>query len=112
MLHVPPPNADLAEIAALLGDDNARILVRTFLREYPLLLRQLATGDRRTQHRIAHSLKSNARVIGARDLSARMAAFEARLSSDAGADIDASELAEISTSFDAASEPLRTYVGP
>ena len=32
---LPPPNDALAELAAVLGPDNVRTLVRTFLRELP-----------------------------------------------------------------------------
>ena len=71
MPDVPPPNPDLADLAGLLGEENVRTLVRTFLREYPLLLAEMKAGDRKTRHRVVHSLKSNSRVIGARDLSTR-----------------------------------------
>ncbi len=103
------PNNDLAELAALLGVDNVRILVRTFLREYPLLLQQLMDGDRKTRHRVVHSLKSNTRVIGARTLSARMAALELRLNDASAPDLNTSELAEIAAEFDAVAAPLRVF---
>lgn len=109
MSRVPPPNEDLAELAGVLGDDNVRTLIGTFLREYPLLLQQLAEGDRRTRHRLAHSLKSNARVVGARPLSARMAELESRLSTPTGADVQPSELAEITRDFDRVAQQLRTW---
>lgn len=110
MRDAPLPNEDLAQLAALLGVDNVRALVRTFLREYPLLLRELADGDRKTRHRVAHSLKSNARVIGARALSARMAAIEEQLGTDEP-DLDMTDVAAIAAAFDSAAKPLREFVG-
>lgn len=111
MSGVPPPNRDLAELAALLGSDNVRQLVRTFLREYPTLIAQLAGGDRKTQHRITHSLKSNARVIGAHSLSAHMAQLEERLSRADGVDLAPAEVAVIRTLFDDAAAKLRDFAG-
>lgn len=107
----PPPNSDLADLAAVLGEDNVRLLIRTFLTEYPVLLRQLADGDRRTRQRLAHSLKSNARVIGARSLSARMAEFERRLAQSNEPDLSASEIADVRAEFDAFAVALRTFAG-
>lgn len=104
-----PLNNDLKELVALLGESNVRALIRTFLREYPQLLQQLANGDRKTRHRIAHSLKSNARVIGERTLSARMATIEDRLSTDTGADLTTAEIAEIEAAFDTAAASLRIF---
>src|SRR5690348_10645202 len=100
MAGAPLPNDDLAELAALLGIDNVRLLVRTFLREYPDLIGQLREGDRRTRHRIAHSLKSNARVIGARALSAHMAAVEEQLADDTRPDLEPDDLATIIAEFE------------
>lgn len=111
MPGVPPPNVDLAELAALLGEDNVRLLVRTFLHEYPILLRELAHGDRKARHRVTHSLKSNARVIGARALSARMAAFEERLSRLNEPDLNADEVAGITADFDEFAAGLREFAG-
>jgi HPt (histidine-containing phosphotransfer) domain-containing protein len=109
MPGLPPPNADLAELVALLGVDNVRLLIRTFLREYPVLLRDLAAGDRKTRHRIAHSLKSNARVIGARALSEHMAGIEERLSDPGEPDLDGGEVAAIARQFEQAAEGLRRF---
>jgi HPt (histidine-containing phosphotransfer) domain-containing protein len=104
-----PPNNDIADLVTLLGEDSVRQLIRTFLREYPRLLEQLANGDRKTRHRIAHSLKSNARVIGARDLAARMADVEQRLGDANAADVGAADIAAIAAEFDAAAAPLRAF---
>lgn len=105
------PNQDLAELVALLGEDNVRLLVRTFLREYPSLLANLAAGDRKTRHRLVHSLKSNARIVGAREVSEYMAAIEDRLSQDAQPDLSAAEVADISARFQRIAESLRVFAG-
>ncbi|MDO8540782.1 MAG: Hpt domain-containing protein [Opitutaceae bacterium] len=112
MSSVPPPNDELAELAAVLGDDNVRMLVRTFLRDFPVSFRELSGGDRKNRHRIAHSMKSNSRLVGAHELSKRMAALEDRLSDESGADVGADDLAAISQDFKAIEPPLREFVGP
>lgn len=107
----PPPNEALAELAAVLGDDNVRTLVRTFLRDFPVSFQELSVGDRKNRHRIAHSMKSNSRLMGAHDLSQRMADLEDRLARSEGADITPQELSEISAQFEQISIPLREFVG-
>jgi HPt (histidine-containing phosphotransfer) domain-containing protein len=107
----PPPNAALAELAAVLGDDNVRTLVRTFLRDFPTSFKELSATDRQTRHRVAHSMKSNSRLMGAHALSARMAELELRLSEDNGLDITPADLAKISAEFEAIATPLRSFVG-
>jgi hypothetical protein len=111
MSDVPPPNESLAELAAVLGDDNVRTLVRTFLRDFPQSLRDLEGGDRKNRHRIAHSMKSNSRLMGGLDLSDRMAALEARLDQPSGQDVTPEDLAAIAADFDAIAGPLRAFVG-
>lgn len=106
-----PPNADLAELCDFLGTDSVQLLVRTFLREYPALLHELETGDRATRQRLAHSLKSNAKVIGARGLAERLASLEARLAEPTAANVTDAELAEVRQEFDALAIPLRSFVG-
>ena len=107
----PPPNPALAELAAVLGDDNVRTLVRTFLRDFPVSFQQLAGGERSTRHRVAHSLKSNSRLMGALTLSQHMAEIEARLGEDDGGDVTPADLARISAEFEAVAGPLRRFVG-
>src|SRR5512140_134953 len=109
MPGVPPPNEELAELAAVLGDDNVRTLVRTFLRDFPASFRELSGGDRKNRHRIAHSMKSNSRLVGAHQLSQRMAALEARLADEGGADVNAGDLAAITRDFEQIEPPLRTF---
>lgn len=111
MPPTPPPNQALAELAAVLGDENVRTLVRTYLREFPLSLQQLGGSDRVTRHRLAHSMKSNSRLVGAVTLSQHMAALELRLADDAGEDVTPGDLAVITAEFEAAVGPLRAFVG-
>lgn len=85
------------------------MLIETFLREYPRLIEQLEKGDRTTRHRIAHSLKSNARVVGARALSQQMADYEEQLSSESKPDLDASDIALIKFEFESTARSLRQY---
>jgi len=112
MPATPPPNPALVELAAVLGDENVRTLVRTYLREFPLSLQQLGGGDRPTRHRLAHSMKSNSRLVGALTLSQRMAALELRLADAAGQDVTPEDLAAITTEFEAAIIPLQAFAQP
>lgn len=110
MSSVPPPTDELAELAAVLGEDNVRTLVRTFLRDFPVSLAELSgPGDRKNRHRVAHSMKSNTRLMGAHDLSHRMAALEARLDQPAGDDVTADDLTLIARDFELIAGPLRQF---
>jgi HPt (histidine-containing phosphotransfer) domain-containing protein len=111
MSAVPPPTPELAELVGLLGLDNVRILVRTFLREYPVLLEQLRNGDRKTRHRVAHSLKSNLRVIGAKELSSQMATFEARLAKPTEPDLTPAEIGEVADALERVATTMRAFAG-
>jgi HPt (histidine-containing phosphotransfer) domain-containing protein len=111
MPPVPPPNDALVDLAAVLGVDNVRTLVRTFLRDFPISFQELGSGgERRDRHRLAHSMKSNSRLMGAHSLSRRMAEIEARLSEDNGRDVTKDDLAAISIEFEAFAGPLREFV--
>ena len=111
MPTTPPPNEALAELAAVLGEDNVRTLVRTFLRDFPASMRMLSDLERKERHRAAHSMKSNSRLMGAMALSQRMAELEARLESTDGADVTPADLAAISAEFETVAGPLRAFVG-
>jgi HPt (histidine-containing phosphotransfer) domain-containing protein len=111
MPPTPPPNAALAELAAVLGPDNVRTLARTFLRDFPISLKELNGGDRQNRHRLAHSMKSNSRLMGALSLSQRMAELETRLGEDDGRDITPQDLEKISFEFEAVAATLRKFVG-
>jgi HPt (histidine-containing phosphotransfer) domain-containing protein len=107
----PPPNDALAELSSVLGEDNVRTLVRTFLRDFPASMRELESGDRKNRHRVAHSMKSNSRLMGAQTLSERMAALEARLDGESGDDVTPADLASITAEFEQVAGPLRAFVG-
>jgi HPt (histidine-containing phosphotransfer) domain-containing protein len=112
MSSAPPPNQELAELAAVLGEDNVRTLVRTFLRDFPVSLAELSgPGERKNRHRIAHSMKSNSRLMGAHALSQRMAALETRLEEAGGSDVNADDLTLIARDYEAVAGPLRVFVG-
>ena len=109
MSGVPPPNPELAELAQVLGVDNVRLLVRTFLQEYPELLRQLRDGDRATRQRMVHSLKSNTRVLGGTDVSDRMAAAERQLATPTEPDLAAQDIAALIAAVEGMVTPLRAF---
>lgn len=104
-----PPTAELADLAEGLGHENVRTLVRTFLRDFPQSLLELGNGDRRTQHRQAHSLKSNTRLIGMHELSARLALLEDRLSEETGAGLTPQELSSLEAEFAAVAAVLQEF---
>jgi HPt (histidine-containing phosphotransfer) domain-containing protein len=111
MPTTPPPNEALAELAMVLGEDNVRTLVRTFLRDFPGSLQLLSDTERKERHRAAHSMKSNSRLMGAMALSQRMAELEARLEPSDGADVTPADLAAIRADFETIAGPLRAFVG-
>jgi HPt (histidine-containing phosphotransfer) domain-containing protein len=111
MSSAPPPNDALRDLAASLGTDNVRTLVRTFLRDFPISFQALSTSDRKNRHRLAHSMKSNSRLMGALALSQRMAEIENRLSEEGGSDITPEDLKFISAEFEAIAAQLRKFVG-
>ena len=112
MSSVPPPNDELAELSSVLGEDNVRTLVRTFLRDFPISFAELGgPGERKNRHRISHSMKSNARLMGAHALSQRMADLEYRLENPSGGDITVEDLTLIQHDFEAVASPLRAFVG-
>lgn len=111
MSNTPPPNTALSELAEVLGEDNVRTLVRTFLRDFPASIHELSNAARKERHRAAHSMKSNARLMGAMDLSARMAELEKRLETSEGADVMPADLSAINAEFEKVAGPLRAFVG-
>ena len=111
MPATPPPNKALADLAAVLGDDNVRTLARTFLRDFPQSIRDLTGGERPNRHRVAHSMKSSSRLMGAMDLSQRMAELEQRLSAPNARDVTPEDLAAINVEYEKLAAPLRKFVG-
>lgn len=108
---VPPPTPALNELAVVLGEDNVRTLVRTFLRDFPNSFREFSRGVHHDRHRLAHSMKSNTRLMGALQLSQRMAGLEARLAANPSASVSAEEISAISTEFEEIARLLRAFVG-
>jgi hypothetical protein len=108
---VPPPTPALAELAAVLGEDNVRTLVRTYLRDFPVSFREFSKGVNPDRHRLAHSMKSNSRLMGALQLSQRMAGWENRLSTAPNAVISAEEIAAIAGEYEEIARQLRAFVG-
>ena len=111
MSNTPPPNEALLELAEVLGEDNVKTLVRTFLRDFPTSIHELSNAERKERHRAAHSMKSNARLMGAMDLSQRMAEMEKRLETSGGADVTPADLAAIQAEFERIAAPLRAFTG-
>jgi len=108
-----PPTAALKELAEVLGDNDTRELVRTFLQDFPATLRMLASGKHEDRLRMAHGLKSSARHMGADALSRRMAALEVKLSQSGAAEgIPSTEDLSIAVEeFERAAALLRPYAG-
>lgn len=112
MPTTPPPTNELAELAAVLGDDNVRTLVKTYLRDFPVSLQELVTSpERKNRHRLVHSMKSNSRLMGAHILAQRMAALETRLAEEGGLDLNPDDLAGIAADFERMAGQLRAFAG-
>lgn len=103
-----PPTAELAQLAELLGLEDTRDIVRTYLDEFPRLHLRLSHGTPAEQHRTAHSLKSSARQMGALALSERLGELEARLTTP-GARVTPADLAAITTDFEKSAAALRSF---
>ncbi len=108
----PPPNPSLRELAAVIGEENTRNLVRTFLREFPASLKELTLVDRKHQHRLIHSMKSSTRVVGAHDFSAKLAQLEENLAEPALPNLSPPELQQLTGEFENVAGPLRDFVAP
>ncbi len=108
MPSLPPPNESIAELVDVLGEADTKEIVRSFLREFPVTLRQINSIERTEAHRLAHGLKSSARHVGAQSLSRRMGALEAQLGQPGG-EIAADELAFALADFEQVAGPLKKY---
>ena len=108
----PPPNSSLAELAAVVGEDNVRSLVRTFLRDFPASLGELTGGERTDRHRVVHNMKGSSRVVGAHDLSQRLGEIEERLADATAADLAPEEIGQLTTAFETIAHTLKAFVGP
>jgi hypothetical protein len=105
-----PPNESLRDLAALLGDEATREIVRMFLQNFPESMALLARCGRMEQMRIAHGLKSSALHMGAPGLSERMRAMEEKLAHP-GESISPEELGLATADFEAFAAGLREYAG-
>ncbi len=103
-----PPNRAIADLVEILGVIDARELVRTYLKEFDTIIRALATGDRESQHRMAHALKSSARHMGANHLAQRMATLEARLRQPDGT-LTPDDLRAVTEEFERSAGALRDF---
>ena len=109
-MSLPPPNNAIRELAAVLGDEATREIVRLFLDDFPSSIGRLGKGSRDEQVRIAHGLKSSALHMGAAELSRRMAELESRLDAP-GETISAAEIAGAIADFGAVAPLLSKYAG-
>lgn len=110
MTEFTPPNEAIAELVAAMGEENARKLIRTFLKDFPTSMQDLAVADRQNGRRIAHRMKGESRMMGAADLSRRMLEIQERLTPETGAPITPADLAAIAAEFETTSGKLRAYV--
>ena len=102
------PNESIAQLVAALGVDDTRDLVRLYLEEYSGLIRTMVSGDRESQHRATHSLKSSSRHMGLVTLVRRLEALEARLFLPTGK-VTAQDIETITGEFEKAVLPLRKF---
>ena len=79
-----PPNDSIAQLIDILGLEDTRDLVRTYLQEYDGIIRVLTEGNREVQHRAAHSLKSSSFLMGLESLASYLAELELRLTQSSG----------------------------
>ncbi len=107
----PPPNEKLEGLVAMLGDAEARELVRIYLSSVPKLVAEMAGEDRVRVRRAAHTLKSSSLQMGAADLSAHARELERRL--DEGSPLpDAIELKLFQGQVRSVERQLRPFAGP
>jgi HPt (histidine-containing phosphotransfer) domain-containing protein len=106
-----PPNDAVAELVEAMGRESVHTLVRTFLREFPKSIQELANADRKNGRRLAHRMKGESRMMGATNLSKRMLEIQERLTPETGAEFTPADLAAIKADFEEIAAELRKYVG-
>ncbi len=111
MPQSPLNNEALAQFVSAMGDDNVRTFVRTFLRDFPVSIRDLAAADRKNGRRIAHRMKSESRMMGATVLSQRMLEIQERLTPETGRGLESADLEAIAADFEVIAPALRQYAG-
>lgn len=103
-----PPNEAIAQLVEVLGTDDTRDLVRTFLKEYDGLIRAMTAEDKQLQHRAVHSLKSSCRHMGLASLVRKLEALEARVLLPTGK-VTLEDIAAINSEFERQVPPLRNF---
>ncbi len=111
MEHPVTPNEAVKELVDAMGHESAKTLVRTFLRDFPNSLRDLAAADRKNGRRIAHRMKGESRMMGATALSHRMLEIQERLTPETGPEFTPADTAAIAADFEAIAVVLRQYAG-
>ncbi|MFZ9682564.1 MAG: Hpt domain-containing protein [Cephaloticoccus sp.] len=104
----PPPNTAIGELADVVGLEDARDLVRTFLKEYSGLIRGMTAEDPKLQHRAVHSLKSSCRHMGLDSMVRRLQALEARMLLPEGK-VTLDDIAVLNSEYERVVAPLRQF---
>ncbi|HEY5228604.1 MAG TPA: Hpt domain-containing protein [Opitutaceae bacterium] len=107
-MSVAPPNDSVEALAAVLGEDSAKEIVRLYLSSFPETLRALIDGSREDQLRLVHGVKSSSLHMGATELSERLALIEGRLIKG-DETLTQDDLAAIEAGYNAVEPALRIY---
>lgn len=107
-MNQSPPNEALVELVDILGEDDTKDLVRSFLQDFSPSIRRITMGDHESQKRTIHSLKSTARHMGCLALSRKMAMYETRMT-DSIEQLTTEDIIAIVEEFEKAAPPLRAY---
>ncbi|HEY3756308.1 MAG TPA: Hpt domain-containing protein [Opitutaceae bacterium] len=105
------PNERLAALAAVLGEEETRELVRIFLRTAPRMVADVALEDHSEARRAAHSLKSSSLQMGLMDLSKQALEIEKRFDTGGGPP-SATDYTLLQARARRAEGALREYAGP
>jgi Hpt domain len=103
-----PPNDSVEALAAVLGEDAAKEIVRLYLSSFPETLRNLIDGTREDQLRLVHGVKSSSLHMGAMELSDRLASIESKLIKGDGT-LTQDDLLAIEAAYGAIEPALRIY---
>jgi Hpt domain len=103
-----PPNDSVEALAAVLGEDAAKEIVRLYLSSFPETLRNLIDGTREDQLRLVHGVKSSSLHMGATELSDRLALIEEKLIKGDGT-LTQDDLSAIESGYGAIEPALKVY---
>lgn len=109
MPRASAPNPAIAELISCLGEEDARELVRMFLKSFEVSLESLGASNHEEKRRIVHGVKSSSRIIGVLPLSRWMRELEERVA--AGGGLETADLARARELFAEARPPLAEFVG-